>query len=532
MPHPEIHQIDALLAWLRSYFAICAVVFLLAAVLGGWYASVHRDRWIWILPVMSVVYAACLAFHWPFTNDDAFIFYRYAENLASGMGPVYNPGVPCEGFTSPAWTAILALGNVLGFPSLLFSKSLGSACGAIVVIMTVLTIRHVTNDSRIIFATTYFVTTAQILMAWIPSGMDTALFVAWLAVWVYLSARPTVGSVPPILMAAIGGWIRPEAYIVSLIGICWSLYRRRDEMSVGRRLAEVSIVALAMMVPFVWRYLTFGELLPTTYYAKSDRTIRSGLGFLFGAVNGYGAIIWAIACFGLWKLRRAMPWAGVCVLIIAAYVTWVGGDVLIQRFSLWWMPFLVLGIAAGLNGILPAVKRDTRLALSLVLVLLGAQELHRMYSVTRPGAESDGYTYVASNAVHTAEADVPIGRYLAEIGARIDTVVTDNIGAIGYFSGMVIVDVLGLIDPEIARLIHEGRKAEIAVKIAANKPHWIVAYEDIGTKNLHLPNVGILPDELVRAYETIGRWQSRTGYTRLLLKRSERSQDVNAAPQN
>jgi hypothetical protein len=35
--------------------------------------------------------------------DDSYIFLRYAENFASGHGPVFNPGERVEGYSSPLW---------------------------------------------------------------------------------------------------------------------------------------------------------------------------------------------------------------------------------------------------------------------------------------------------------------------------------------------------------------------------------------------------------------------------------------------
>lgn len=523
MPTPETQHIDALLSWLRTYFAVSAFVCLSIAGLGGWYASLRRDRWMWILYAMGVVYATSIPFHWGFTNDDSFIFYRYAENLASGMGPVYNPGVACEGFTSAAWTYILALGSILGVSTLWLSKVLGAILGAVSIFMMILSVRHICTDARVVFMTSLFVTTSQIFIAWIPSGMDTALFMAWLSTWVYvLVSRPT-GFLAQLLLAAIGVWVRPEAYFVILVGIAWGQYTQRNEPSPARRHALVGLTLIAMLPPLVWRYFTFGELLPITFYAKSDRTLRNGIGFLFGAVNGYGAAVWAIALIGLWKLRRTIMWAGILLVVIAGYAVWVGGDVLIQRFSLWWMPIVTLGLAAGIREIVGTKLLDSRLVLPLIAMLLTGQELHRMYTVTRPGSQNDGYAYVSSNSVHTAEADAPIGRYLREHGTASDTVFTDNIGAIGYYSGMVIVDVLGLVDSEVALLIHDGSRSEISRKLITRRPHWIAGYEVPGTALLQMPNVGILPQGFIDGYERAGRWQSRAGYTRILLKRSERN---------
>src|SRR3989442_4278247 len=43
-----------------------------------------------------------------FGIDDAFINFRFAENLAAGLGPVFNAGERVEGYTTPAWVFLLA----------------------------------------------------------------------------------------------------------------------------------------------------------------------------------------------------------------------------------------------------------------------------------------------------------------------------------------------------------------------------------------------------------------------------------------
>src|SRR5688572_12167490 len=48
--------------------------------------------------------------HW---LDDAYIFFRYAENWADGHGPVFNVGERVEGYSSILWTMILAAGAAL-----------------------------------------------------------------------------------------------------------------------------------------------------------------------------------------------------------------------------------------------------------------------------------------------------------------------------------------------------------------------------------------------------------------------------------
>src|SRR4051812_35207028 len=67
-------------------------------------------NWAWLLPrllcgVAASVLGAYIVYCWPFTVDDAFITFRYSQNLAAGYGPTFNPGVlpHAEGYTSFLW---------------------------------------------------------------------------------------------------------------------------------------------------------------------------------------------------------------------------------------------------------------------------------------------------------------------------------------------------------------------------------------------------------------------------------------------
>ena len=53
-------------------------------------------------------------FQW-WTTDDAFISFRYAENLSEGKGLVFNEGERVEGYSNFLWTLWIAAGLSLGF---------------------------------------------------------------------------------------------------------------------------------------------------------------------------------------------------------------------------------------------------------------------------------------------------------------------------------------------------------------------------------------------------------------------------------
>ena len=71
----------------------------------------HRDLFSAGAILLFVVQAAW--FH-RFALDDAFISYRYARNLAAGIGPVMNAGERVEGVSNLPWTALLGLLGRIG----------------------------------------------------------------------------------------------------------------------------------------------------------------------------------------------------------------------------------------------------------------------------------------------------------------------------------------------------------------------------------------------------------------------------------
>src|SRR5262245_10458405 len=68
------------------------------------------------LPASILLWALVLATVRRWVCDDAFISFRYADNLVHGLGLVFNAGERVEGFTNFLWTLWIALGMRLGVP--------------------------------------------------------------------------------------------------------------------------------------------------------------------------------------------------------------------------------------------------------------------------------------------------------------------------------------------------------------------------------------------------------------------------------
>src|SRR5215210_2075718 len=64
----------------------------------------------------------------PWPIDDAYITFRYARNLAAGMGFVYNPGEAVLGTTTPGYTLLLVPAAWLGLDLDRVSWAVGTVC--------------------------------------------------------------------------------------------------------------------------------------------------------------------------------------------------------------------------------------------------------------------------------------------------------------------------------------------------------------------------------------------------------------------
>jgi len=73
--------------------------------------------------------------------DDAYISFRYLENLATGHGLVYNPGEHVEGFSNPLWIFLLLPFRLAGADVVRTSQVLGIGFGAATIVLAVIAVR-------------------------------------------------------------------------------------------------------------------------------------------------------------------------------------------------------------------------------------------------------------------------------------------------------------------------------------------------------------------------------------------------------
>lgn len=220
--------------------------------------------------------------------DDAYIAFRYASNLAHGVGLTYNPGGErVEGYTCFSWVLLGALLERVGVPAAVALPLLGILAGAatlVVVARSIRALRVAAGEPPPAWAglpSALFLAVTPGFAYYAGSGLETPLFGLCVALTVgaALEGRPRRASV--FAVAAL--LTRPEGAAIGAMALAVGLARGGTAQRRPWIVAGASFVAAGAAYA-AFKLVTFGALAPNTLLAKPPD--RSGL----AAYLGYGLL--------------------------------------------------------------------------------------------------------------------------------------------------------------------------------------------------------------------------------------------------
>lgn len=412
-----------------------------------------------------------------FPLDDSWIHLHFARNLASGAGFSYNPGIPVAGSTAPLWTALLAGAvRVLG-PTLLAAKLLGIACtyGAAVV----------TRRAAIAWGVTPgLALAAAVALLWAGpaawgalSGMEVSLAALLVAAALLAHARDAV--VLTAVLGTLAVLARPE----TLLLLPLLAAARPVDL---RRLATFGLVGIVVLAPAVWFSVrTVGRPLPLTAMAKVEGGL---LGWLQGVHEPAFRLLAArpTAFLGEWvawlaRIDVLLPLA----LLIGPAIAWRrGGRALgIPALALLAHP-LGMALLAPYRG--PGFQEGRYsihlLPLALIVLALAGDTLRRLrrpatavflaLALVALGPAARRYAWAVQN-INTMQ--VAIGHWVdANVPASARLALND-IGAIAYVSRRPVIDLMGLVTPDIIPYRREG-EAGVIRYIVERCPDYVIVF--------------------------------------------------------
>jgi arabinofuranosyltransferase len=242
----------------------------------GWLRSfARRSRGIAWPIVLAIAAGNALVCR---TNaDDAFITYRYALNLSTGHGPVFNVGERVEGYSNFVWMIVLSSAHwLLDLDIEQTARFLGLLAGLATVFATYWLVLSVTDgDYFAAIAAGTLLASAGTFAIYILSGLETPLFSLLLVLLVGFLVRGSF--VWAGVIAALAMMTRPEGSLIVVAAAVWILIAaagsgRTPFRSLYRFLGPVAAIAALWTL---WRVSYYGYVVPNALAAKSG-----GLGLI------------------------------------------------------------------------------------------------------------------------------------------------------------------------------------------------------------------------------------------------------------
>lgn len=392
----------------------------------------------------------------PDTVDDAYITFRSVQNLVHGAGPGFNPGITVESFSNPLLVLLLIPWALLGVPLEIASSLLGHGAFLSIPALVGMYIHRMGVGGGFLVLGVACPLVAFPLLYYSITGLETGIFAALILAgcWqLHASGKPSPLSVAIWLGVAA---CRPEgvAYVIAML--CVLLLSRRSRETFG----FAGVLLLLIFVGFLCRYLIFGLWLPNTFYAKPPgtasldpdaRPLLTSLQYVRDYMLGLGMVLPLLALAALfkngWKLAILLPTGQVATGL--AFAIYTGGD---------WFPagrylqpitpvLILLGVIGAREVYLVSGQRlreSLLVAGVFVSVLIG-----NSFILAEFWSWKDRYPFHVMNSRGNIEA----GKWIRDNTPEDLEIVAFRIGAVGYFGERHIIDLFGLADHEIARLI-------------------------------------------------------------------------------
>ena len=416
-----------------------------------------------VLQVLSLSLYLGKADYFGFPLDDAWIHQAYARNLGLHGVMAFSPGQPSTGSTSFGWTVLLAAGYLLDIPFFPWTYFLGSSFA----IGTALAAAYLSWSYFKNLTNATLVAILCILewhLAWASvSGMEIGFFTALTLLFFLLIHR----RVSPFIVGGLIGFIvlvRPEGILLSLVyawSLCWTQPReaRRILLDAGTFLLTFLIV----ISPWIVFNLRFSHRpFPNTISAKFMqygypwslwKSVKYVWDVLIYFLNGPLLLLVPSAVFTIYKTIRTrdvsylypVAWS---VTLVGLYAVALPA---IYDHGRYLIPLIPLVIIYGVDGLAQILKSfvHSRLLRSVVwLSVFGTASL-----LWINGASDYAYRIQLFNLVH-----MPAAQWINANVSQDAVIATHDIGIIGYYTERQIVDLAGLVTPEIVPIMDEPQK--------------------------------------------------------------------------
>jgi hypothetical protein len=436
-----------------------------------------------------------------FPLDDAWIHQTYARSLASGGGWSFTPGVPSAGATAPLWVLLLVPGYWLDAAPFTWILILAGFQLWLVGVLALILWRQMDLGKGWWGLAAAALLAFEWHLVWAAlSGMETLLYgvlsLAVVTILFRLSSQSEDnyhGWLGLGLLVGVGVWLRPEA--VTLLGPVGMVAVLMNAGKPATRFKNILAAFLGFTAIFV-TYLIFNHWLagswwPNTFYAKqAEYAVMQGLPFLSRLVWQFSPLLagglavllpgfilnmyysikkhdWAALAGGIWALGHITMYAW------RLPVTYQHG-----RYVIPVVPLLVLLGFAGYYQVVSEIH-SSRFAWLLSRAWGGAVFCFvSLFWLLGMQSYLDDVAMIDGEMVRTAA-------WIEENTGPDELIAAHDIGALGYFTQRPILDLAGLVSPDVIPFIRDEAQLaqyldEACPRYLVTFPHWYFQLPEMG----------------------------------------------------
>lgn len=467
--------------------------------------------WLLLAFAIGLLYLGVSHFGYGYTGfplDDGWIHQTYARNLGWRGQFSFTPGVPSTGSTAPLWTILLSVGYALHLPFKWWTYGLGMVCLGLSGFYLARIGQRLFPDKLWLGPLIGLTLLLEWHLGWAAvSGMETLFFIACSICLV----ERFVALMEPDLAAANGSRRQRLSHLrlfgLGFIGGCLTLIRPEGLglaglVGLGLTVAIISRKTSPKQLLGIWVSYGFGLILPLIPYLIFNVVVSGSMfpNTLYAKQQEYG--LWIQEQFSdreaFWFRLQVFsaPFIGLQILLIPGIVKAMSlmrnkQTIYLLIPLLWWvshatlfflrlpvtyqharyqMPVIPWILLLGLGGTTYLLKPRHRHLWPRVLSR-AAMPTMGLVTVIFVGLGVQSY----GRDVRIIETEmVDVALWLHENTEPETIIAAHDIGAIGYFSERPIVDLAGLITPDVIPFIRD--EAALLEFSLANQAEYLVTF--------------------------------------------------------
>ncbi|MGB9665255.1 MAG: hypothetical protein ACPL25_10120 [Ignavibacteria bacterium] len=428
------------------------------------------------ISIYYLIYQHSINGFFSFPLDDPWIHLQFAKNLVEyGSYSYFKDQVVTSGSTSPLYTFLVALLYLVIKNEFILSFVIG-------IIFFGLVTYFFFKLNKIEFNSDYAALILGILIATQPklglisvSGMETTMFIFSLiaSVYFYRSQNFLMTGV----FSGLSLWTRPEGLILVAVLIFDLILQKKffktefsDNFLKEKKILQFIIPIVFLSIAyFAFNYSLSGDIFPNTYKAKltyyfgSDRInflksdvliYFSSKEFILISVAFLLNLIFIVRDIFKKQYNKSLLYLTFVIAFILIYYFKLPFTHRFGRYLMPLIPFYLFIAFDGFQRLLIYVqsksKRDQSKSLNVIyLVFAGVTLIFSLYQIP------DNAEEIAFTGKYHYDRHIKIAKWIKENTRPDEIIATHDIGAIAFYSDRKIVDMVGLVNPEVIEHLND-----------------------------------------------------------------------------